>query len=375
MFTLLHKDAHTKTRRGRLTLSHGTVETPVFMPVGTQATVKGVSPRQLEEAGAQIILSNAYHVFLRPGMDIIRKAGGLHKLMSWNRPILTDSGGYQIFSLALLRKLNDNGVEFQSHIDGTKYFLTPEDVVGIQMDLGSDIMMPLDECVHYPASRDQACVAMERTISWAMRCYEFMNQRRATSDQRQFLFGIVQGATYEDLRKECAQRLVEMDFDGYSIGGVSVGEPGELMYTIARMTAPLLPEHKPRYLMGVGLPEDILEGVEAGVDMFDCVIPTRYGRNGTAFTSRGKLTVRNGEFKEDFTPLDPECSCYCCRTFSRAYLRHLFNTEEMLGLQLLSYHNIYFYLNMMAGVRVAIEQDSFREFKSEFLEKYNSRGM
>ncbi len=372
MYTLIHTDKHTAARRGKLALAHGGVETPVFMPVGTHATVKAVSPRELQDAGAGIILANAYHVFLRPGMDVIRKAGGLHSFMSWDGPILTDSGGYQIFSLSLLRKVHDNGVEFQSHIDGTKYFLTPEDVVRVQLDLGSDIIMPLDECVQYPCGRDQAQTAMERTIAWARRCRDFLRLQPSASGLPPFLFGIVQGATYEDLRRECAGRLVEMDFDGYSIGGVSVGEPGNVLYDITRFTAPLLPRDKPRYLMGVGLPPDILEGVEAGVDMFDCVIPTRYGRNGTAFTSAGEVTVRNAAHKEEFIPLDAACDCYACANFTRGYLRHLFNTGEILGLRLVSLHNIHFYLKMMAGVRAAIEQDRYAEFKKEFLGKYNA---
>lgn len=376
MFSLIHKDAGCAARRGCLNLAHGRVETPCFMPVGTQGTVKALSPQELNDCGAEIILGNTYHLFLRPGMDIIRNAGSLHTFMSWTKPILTDSGGYQIFSLALLRKLHDDGVEFQSHIDGTKYFLTPEDVVQAQVDFGSDIMMPLDECVQYPCSRDQSQSAMERTIAWERRCRDFITKIRGRghspqSAEKQYLFGIVQGATYEDMRKECAARLCELDFDGYAIGGVSVGEPKDLLYTIMRITAPLLPQDRPRYLMGVGLPPDILEGVEAGVDMFDCVIPTRYGRNGTAFTARGQVTVRNGAYKEDRSPLDEDCACYCCGNFSRAYLRHLFNVEEILGLRLVSLHNIHFYLEMMRGVRAAIEGDGFREFKKEFLEKYN----
>jgi len=367
MFKLIHTDKTSSARLGRVTTAHGEIDTPAFMPVGTQATVKTLSPRDLEEAGAQIVLSNAYHLFLRPGMDVIRKAGGLHNFMSWDKPILTDSGGYQIFSLALLRKITDKGVEFQSHIDGLKHLLTPEDVVGIQKDLGSDIMMTLDECVHYPCSQDQAKMAMKRTIDWAKR-----SKGAASTCKGQFLFAIVQGATYEDLRKACAEELVKLDFPGYAIGGVSVGEPKNLRYNIVRFTAPLLPEHKPRYLMGVGLPEDILEGVDAGVDMFDCVVPTRYGRNGTAFTSEGKITIRNAPYIEDFGPLDPACDCYTCKSFNRAYLRHLFNTNELLGLRLVSLHNINFFLSMMCNARDAIKQDRFAEFKKEFTGKYNN---
>jgi queuine tRNA-ribosyltransferase len=342
------------------------------MPVGTQGTVKTLSPAELEQIGAQIVLSNAYHLFLRPGIEVIKKAGGLHKFMSWNKPILTDSGGYQIFSLALLRKVNDKGVEFQSHIDGMKHFISPEDAVGIQGDLGVDIMVVLDECVHYPCARGQAEVAMKRTLDWAGRSKLFFDERRTADGGRRKLFGIVQGATYEDLRQECAERLVEMDFDGYAIGGVSVGEPKNLMYNIASFTADFLPQDKPRYLMGVGLPQDIIAAVENGIDMFDCVVPTRYGRNGTAFTSAGKLTVRNAPFTGDFTPLDPDCNCYTCKNFSRAYLRHLFNTEEILGLRLVSLHNVHFFLGLMRRIREAISQGRFKEFKEGFLNVYNN---
>jgi queuine tRNA-ribosyltransferase len=285
------------------------------MPVGTQGTVKTLSPKDLEESGARIMLSNAYHLFLRPGMEVIKKAGGLHSFISWQKPILTDSGGYQLFSLALLRKVNDRGVEFQSHIDGMKHFFTPEDVIGIQNALGSDIMMPLDECVHYPCSRDHAEVAMKRTIDWARR------SQSVNRENGQMLFGIVQGATYEDLRKICAVEITEIGFDGYAIGGVSVGEPKNLRYNIVSFTAGLLPDSSARYLMGVGLPQDIIEAVALGVDMFDCVVPTRYGRNGTAFTSEGKITIRNSPYIQDFLPLDRNCNCYTCKNFSRAYLR------------------------------------------------------
>ncbi|MDP2940788.1 MAG: tRNA guanosine(34) transglycosylase Tgt [Candidatus Omnitrophota bacterium] len=365
-FTLIHQDKHTKARLGKLTTAHGDIDTPCFMPVGTQGTVKALSPLDLEDCGAQIILSNAYHLFLRPGREVIRKAGGLHKFISWPGPILTDSGGYQIFSLALLRKVSDNGVEFQSHIDGMRHFLTPEEVIAVQQDLGSDIMMQLDECVHYPCSRDQAEVAARRTLDWARR------SRAVFAENRQLLFGIVQGATYEDLRGECCRQIADLDFDGIAIGGVSVGEPKNLRYNTVHLAAQLLPPEKPHYLMGVGLPEDILEAVALGLDMFDCVIPTRYGRNGTAFTSAGKLTVRNAPCTEDFRPLDANCGCYACRNFSRAYLRHLFNAEEILGLRLVSLHNVHFFLELMRGMREAIAQDKFVEFKKEFLSRYNT---
>ena len=384
MFTLIHQDKKSKARIGKLVTAHGEIQTPCFIPVGTQGTVKTISPQELKDCNAEIILSNAYHLFLRPGKEVIKKAGGLHNFMSWEMPILTDSGGYQIFSLALLRKISDKGVEFQSHIDGLKHFLTPEDVIQIQNDLGSDIMMSLDECVHYPCAKDHAEVAMKRTLDWAKRSkIAYSVERIAYSKKlnairyplnadRQLIFGIVQGATYEDLRKECANRLIDMDFDGYAIGGVSVGEPKNLRYNIVNLVADLLLKDKPRYLMGVGLPEDIIEAVESGIDMFDCVVPTRYGRNGTAFTSTGKITIRNSPFIEDFTPLDPACSCYTCKKFSRAYLRHLFNVEEILGLRLVSLHNIYFYLELMRKIREAISQDRFLEFKKEFFKNYNT---
>lgn len=380
MFEVRHQDTSSKARLGKLTTGHGEIETPCFMPVGTQGTVKAISPQELQDCQADIILSNTYHLFLRPGMEVIRKAGGLHKFMSWPKPILTDSGGYQVFSLSLLRKVTDEGVEFQSHIDGMKHLFRPEDVIAIERDLGSDVIMPLDECVHYPCARDQARVAMLRTLEWARRSKAALSSQSsalgprpsAFSEKPPMLFGIVQGATYEDLRRECAEQLVGMDFPGYAIGGVSVGEPRNLRYTMVAVVAALLPAEKPRYLMGVGMPQDILEAVEMGMDMFDCVIPTRYGRNGTAFTSVGKLTIRNAPYTEDFTALDPGCSCYCCKNFSRAYLRHLFNTEEILGLRLVSLHNIHFFLQMMRGVRQAIREDRFPAFKEEFLSKYNA---
>jgi len=383
MFKLIHRDKNTKARLGKIITLHGEIDTPCFMPVGTQGTVKAISPKELEDSGAQIILSNTYHLFLRPGTEVIKKAGGLHKFMSWRKPILTDSGGYQIFSLALLRKIKDEGVEFQSHIDGFKHLFTPENVIETQQILGSDIMMPLDECVHYPCAKDQAEVAMKRTLAWARRSKLVHSQQSIVNSQNTknrglssldcgLLFGIVQGATYEDLRKECAQRLIEMDFQGYAIGGVSVGEPRNLIYNIVNLVSDLLPQDKPRYLMGVGLPQDILEAVGQGVDMFDCVVPTRYGRNGTAFTSVGKLTIRNSPYIADFSPLDPECTCYACKNFSRAYLRHLFNTEEILGLRLVSLHNVHFFLELMRRTREAIAQNRFSEFKKEFLSSYNN---
>lgn len=386
MFKLIHRDKDSQARLGKLTTAHGEIDTPCFMPVGTQGTVKTLSPQDLEDAGAQIMLSNAYHLFLRPGMEVIRKSGGLHNFISWNKPILTDSGGYQIFSLALLRKINDEGVEFQSHIDGSRHLLTAQDLIDIQATLGSDIIMPLDECVHYPCAKDHARVAMERTISWAQRSKRaFSNSQppgcsypcggtaavRSTSSC-QLLFGIVQGATYDDLRKVCARAIIDIGFDGYAAGGISVGEPKNLSYNVIHLIAGLLPQDKPRYVMGVGLPEDVVEAVGLGIDMFDCVVPTRYGRNGTAFTSEGKLTVRNSPYIEDFRPLDKKCLCYTCRNFSRAYLRHLFNSDEILGLRLVSLHNINFYLGLMRQIREAIKNDTYAEFRKDFLKSYNN---
>lgn len=370
MFKIIHQDKLSQARLGKLKTAHGEIDTPCFMPVGTHGTVKGLMPKDIHDFGAQIILGNAYHLFLRPGLEIIEQAGGLHKFISWDKPILTDSGGYQIFSLARLRKLTDHGVEFQSHIDGKKHLLTPEDVVKIQQVLGSDIMMPLDECAHYPCTEEHARIAMERTINWARRSQEYLGHKSQVTSHKQMLFAIVQGATFDKLRKECAERLVEMDFPGYAIGGVSVGEESSLIYNILKFTAALLPQTKPHYAMGVGYPHDIVEAVDCGMDMFDCVVPTRYGRNGTAFTSRGKIVIRNSAFTKDFKPLDAECDCYTCRNFSRAYLRHLFNAEEMLGLILLSMHNVYFFLDLMRKIREAIKEDAFHTFKKDFLHKY-----
>ncbi len=360
-FKVTHNDKDTLARCATLQLERGVIETPVFMPVGTQATVKSLSPKELDEAGAQIVLSNAYHLYLRPGLDIIRESGGLHKFMNWNKPILTDSGGYQIFSLAILRKIKDEGLDFQSHLDGSRHFLTPEDVVKVQNVLGSDIIMPLDECVSYPVSFDEAKTALERTTLWAGR-----SKKEWQKGSKGELFGIVQGSTYKELRKRSLEELLEIGFSGYAIGGLSVGEPADLRYNTLSWIAQDLPKESPRYLMGVGLPQDILEAVSLGVDMFDCVVPTRYGRNGTAFTSRGKLTVRNGEFAHDQSPLDADCNCYCCRNFTRSYLRHLFNAGEILGLRLVSYHNIYFFLHLMQDVRQAIKENRFKKFKERF---------
>ncbi len=371
-FSLIHQDKKSKARLGKLITSRGAIDTPCFMPVGTQATVKTLSPVDLSSCGAQIMLSNAYHLFLRPGMEVIRQAGGLHKFMGWEKPVLTDSGGFQIFSLALLRKLSDKGVEFQSHIDGDRHFLTPENVIEIQKDLGSDIIMPLDECAHYPCTELHAQVAGERTFAWAKRAKDAKRDLIEPDSAKQKLFGIIQGATFEKLRKVCAQQIVDLDFDGNALGGLSVGEPKDLMYNMARVVLEILPAAKPRYMMGVGLPENIIEAIDLGVDMFDCVAPTRYGRNGTAFTSRGKMTVRNALYTKDFSPLDDRCNCYTCKNFTRAYLRHLFNTDEILGLRLVSLHNVYFYQEITRCARKAIAADEFNSYKKDFLGRYFS---
>lgn len=364
-YHLIKKDSKTKARLGILETPHGIIETPVFMPVGTQATVKSMTPEELKEIGATIILSNTYHLYLRPGQKIIEKAGGLHKFMNWDRAILTDSGGFQVFSLSSLRKITEDGVEFRSHIDGSRHFFTPEKVIEIQNALGSDIMMSFDECAPYPADYDYVKKSMELTIKWAER-----GKRAHKNTEKQALFGIVQGGTYEDLRKECVQRLVDIDFPGYSIGGLSVGEPKNVMYDIVDLTTEYLPEDKPRYLMGVGSPDDLIEGVIRGVDMFDCVLPTRIARNGTVFTSKGKLIVRDAPYAEDFSPLDEECDCYTCRNYSRAYIRHLFKANEILAARLATLHNLYFLIKLMKKIREAIRQDQLLEFKKEFFKKY-----
>lgn len=363
-YELIKKDQNSKARMGRLHTPHGVVDTPVFMPVGTQATVKAMSPRELEEIGAHIILSNTYHLYLRPGHQLIKEAGGLHKFMAWNGPILTDSGGFQVFSLGDLRKITEDGVEFRSHIDGSRHLFTPEKVMEIEMDLGPDIAMVFDECVSYPTTYEYAEQAMERTTRWAERCLE------AHRRDDQALFAIVQGSVYKDLRERSASALVSLDFPGYAIGGLSVGEPKELMYEVLETTVPLLPGEKARYLMGVGSPDYVLEGVLRGIDMFDCVLPTRIARNGTVFTRKGKVVIRNARYKHDFTPLDPQCDCYTCRTFTRAYIRHLFNVNEILGLRLTTIHNLHYLLNFMKEIRTAISSDTLTVFKEEFYSNY-----
>lgn len=368
-YELIKKDAKTGARRGRIYTPHGVIETPVFMPVGTQATVKAMTPDELKEmVNAKIILSNTYHLYLRPGDELIAEAGGLHKFMNWDRAILTDSGGFQVFSLADLRNITEEGVKFKSHLDGSSHFISPEKSMSIQNNLGSDIMMAFDECCPYPATYEYTKASMERTTRWAKRCIEAHK-----NPDRQGLFGIVQGGMYKDLREESAKQLVELDFPGYAVGGLSVGEPAELMYDILSYTTPFLPEDKPRYLMGVGTPDYLIEAVLRGIDMCDCVLPTRIARNGTAMTSHGKVVVRNATFEKDWTPLDSECDCYTCTHYTRAYIRHLIKAGEILGARLLTIHNLRFLVRLMENVREAIEQDRLLEFRDEFYKKYYNK--
>ncbi|SCM80189.1 tRNA-guanine transglycosylase [uncultured Sporomusa sp.] len=364
-YELIKRCSKTGARAGRIHTPHGVFDTPIFMPVGTQATVKAMSPDELKAMGAGIILSNTYHLYLRPGHDLVAEAGGLHKFMQWDRAILTDSGGFQVFSLGPLRKITEDGVTFRSHIDGSKHFLSPEKATEVQMALGADIIMAFDECVPYPAEHEYARQSTERTTRWAERC------RKAHTRKDQALFGIVQGGMYKDLRTMSARDLVSLDFPGYAIGGLSVGEPKPLMYEMLEHTVPLLPQNKPRYLMGVGTPDCLLEGVMYGIDMFDCVFPTRVARNGTVMTNRGRLVVKNAEFARDFRPIDPDCNCYTCRNFSRAYIRHLLKTEEIFGLRLTTTHNLHFLVNFMKEMRQSILDERFLEFREEFWAYYH----
>lgn len=352
-------------RLGRVHTPHGSFDTPAFMPVGTQATVKAMSPEELKEMDAQIILSNTYHLFLRPGHDIVKEAGGLHRMMNWDRPILTDSGGFQVFSLSDSRKISEEGVEFRSHLNGDKLFISPEKSIEIQNALGSDIIMAFDECPPYPADEEYVKQSLERTTRWAHRC---LNAH--ARPQEQALFAIVQGGMYENLRKQSAEQLTSIDFPGYAIGGLSVGEPKDMMYEMLEATIPFLPSDKPRYLMGVGSPDALIEGSIRGIDMFDCVLPTRIARNGTVMTSRGRLVIRNAQYTRDYGPLDPECGCYTCRHYSRAYIRHLIKADEIFGIRLTTYHNLYFLLDLMRKVRQAIQEDRLLSFRGEFFEKY-----
>ena len=368
-YELVKKDERTGARAGIIHTPHGSFPTPIFMPVGTQASVKGVSPDELRDLGAGIILSNTYHLFLRPGMDLIREAGGLHKFMHWDRAILTDSGGFQVFSLGDLRKITEEGVTFRSHIDGSKKFLSPEVSMEVQMALGSDIVMAFDECVPYPADYDYAKKSMERTIRWLKRCKEAMTA------PNQGLFGIVQGGMYKELREWSARETTAMDLPGYAVGGLSVGEPKELMYEMLEYSTSLLPQDKPRYLMGVGTPDCLVEGVQRGIDMFDCVYPTRVARNGMAMTWTGRLVMKNAQFTHDHHVLEEGCGCYACRNgYTRAYIRHLVRANEIFGLRLLSLHNLYFLQDFMRRMRQAILDDRFTEFRSDFFNHYQMHG-
>ena len=360
-FELLCQDPASGARLGRLTTAHGVVNTPVFMPVGTRATVKAMSPRELEELNVQIILGNTYHLFLRPGPELIEKAGGLHQFEDWRHPILTDSGGFQVFSLSNLRKMKPDGVEFASHIDGTRFFLGPRESMAIQRALGSDIVMSFDECTPYPCKYEDAAKSLDVTLRW-----ELMSREQKLKDHQQ-LFGIVQGSTYRDLRERSAKELVKIGFDGYSIGGLSVGESEETMFECLEWVTPLLPKDKPRYLLGVGTPKQIYEGVRRGVDMFDCVMPTRLARHGSAFVRGGKtIPVKAGKYREDFTPVDPGCSCYCCTHFTKAYVRHLMNVNEILGIRLITLHNIHYFMDLTKRIREHIAAGTLNDMASEF---------
>ncbi len=370
MFELLSTDPASKARRGRLTTAHGVIETPIFMPVGTQGTVKAVAPDELRQLNAQIILGNTYHLFVRPGMEVMEHFGGLHKFMAWDGPILTDSGGFQVFSLAKLRKITEEGVHFQNHLDGSPCFIGPETAMEIQATLGSDIAMAFDECPPYPCDHDYAANSLERTLRWAQRCRDWSLARDAAGKPRGAVFGIVQGATFADLRRHSAEALVEMDFEGYAVGGVSVGEPEPEMMAAVESSEPYLPAHKPRYAMGLGTPPQMLEMIARGIDMFDCVLPTRIARNGTAFTASGTINLKNAPYIYDKGPIEEGCTCPACRTFTRGYLRHLIKAEEILGLRLVSLHNLHFYLNLMAQARAAIEGGTFAEFRKTFVSGY-----
>ncbi|HHW31995.1 MAG TPA: tRNA guanosine(34) transglycosylase Tgt [Clostridiaceae bacterium] len=364
-YELIKTCKQTGARLGRIHTPRGIIDTPAFMPVGTQATVKGMSPDELKEMDAQIILSNTYHLYIRPGHKLIEEAGGLHKFMNWDRPILTDSGGFQVFSLSDLRDIKEEGVTFKSHVDGSRHFISPEKSIEIQNSLGSDIIMAFDECIPYPSDYEYTKRSVERTTRWAKRCKDAHKY-----PDKQALFGIVQGGMYKDLREKSAMELLELDFPGYAIGGLSVGEPAEEMYSMLDCTVPLLPADKPRYLMGVGSPDYLIEGAIRGIDMFDCVLPTRIGRNGTVLTSCGRIIVRDAKYARDFTSLDPECSCYVCRNFTRAYIRHLLKAKEILGLRLTTWHNINFLLDLMKKIRQAIIEDRLGDFRNEFFNKF-----
>ena len=365
-YELLHIDKNSGARRGVVHTPHGDIQTPIFMPVGTQATVKSMTPEELdEEVQAQIILANTYHLYLRPGSKLVKEAGGLHKFMNWDRPILTDSGGFQVFSLGPLRTITEEGVTFKSHLDGSKHVFTPESVMETEEDLGADIIMAFDECCPYPSTYEYTKNSMERTTRWAQRCKE-----AHTTVDKQALFGIIQGGFYKDLREKSAKDLIEMDFPGYAIGGISVGEPKEQFLDILNYTTPLMPENKPRYLMGVGTPDYLIEAAIAGIDMCDCVLPTRLARHGNAMTWDGKVVIRNATYERDWRPLDSKCDCYTCKNYTRAYIRHLVKTNEILGIRLLSIHNLHFLTKLMERVRIEIENDNLGNFREEFYKSY-----
>jgi len=369
-FEILATDPESGARAGVIHTDHGEIPTPVFMPVGTQASVKTVEPGRLEDMGASVILANTYHLYLRPGAELVAAAGGIHRFMAWDRPVLTDSGGYQFFSISELNERCEDGVSFRSHLDGSSHFLRPEDVVEVQAQLGADLIMPLDECVAYPAEHAYASVATDRTSRWARRCRDAQGAVFQLGEHRRFLFGIMQGASFEDLRRRSAAELCELDLPGYAIGGLAVGEPKQALLDLTELSASLLPAAKPRYLMGVGFPEDLIRCVARGVDMFDCVMPTRNARKGTLLTRAGRLVVKNAAYARDFTPPDPSCACPTCARFSRAYLRHLFNVGEPLAMTLASVHNLYFYLDLMRSMREAILAGRFGEFQRDFFADY-----
>ena len=363
-FSVTHNDTESLARAAWLKTAHGTIETPAFMPVGTRGTVKAVSPRELCELNSAIILCNTYHLWVRPGVESIESAGGLHQFISWDRPILTDSGGYQVFSLSRLRKITAEGVKFQSHLDGSPLFLGPKEAMGIQKALGSDIAMVFDECPPYPCEYNAAVISLDHTLKWAVDCREF------DREPSQLYFGIVQGSVYQDLREKCLQALMGMDFDGYALGGLSVGEPEDVMFNVIDWLKHELPENKPRYLMGVGTPPQIVKAVAQGIDMFDCVLPTRVGRNGCAYTAAGMKQIKGGRYKNDSSPIESKCGCYACQNFTKAYIRHLLNVGEILGLRLLTLHNLYFYQKLMEDIRKTINDGTFSAFKQTFLNGY-----
>lgn len=372
-FKLEHTSNNSKARAGVIRTSHGDIRTPIFMPVGTQGSVKAIEQRELNEIGAQIVLGNTYHLYLRPGIEVLKEFGGLHKFMNWKRPLLTDSGGFQIYSLSEFRKIREDGVEFRSHLDGSTHFFTPEKVIDIQRAIGSDIMMILDECVSHPSTHDYVKKSVELTTRWAAAARESVGRISNYYDYQQFTFGIIQGGTFRDLREISAKEITAMDFDGYAIGGLAVGETTDELYSVTDFTTDLIPIEKPRYLMGVGRPENILEAIERGVDMFDCVMPTRNGRNAYLFTSSGVISIRNNQYKSDPEPIDSSCDCYSCQNFSRAYLRHLFNAKEILALQLATIHNLRFYLNLISEAREMILLDQFLEWKKEKVKQITKR--